>query len=269
MLHKPTVVMKGFSGNSISCVGETTLSVTIGSKTENVLLQVVASNGPSLLGRELLNVFTLPWKQMFIAKVHQMNNAGQTIKEEFPKLFNDSTLGTLKGVEVTLHVDDKKPVFIKAHTVPFAIQDSYNATLDKLEAEGVIRKVTHSNWASPTVPVRNLDGSIRICADYSATTNKCCDLEHHSLPTLDDMLAKLSGGSKFTKLDLSQGTISLNCLATARCSPLSIRIVGYMNTCTLVSLLGSTQLFRYFNAQLKISWLISRLHRRHLDHWGN
>ena len=141
---------------------------------------------------------------MFMAKVHQVNNAGQTIKEEFPKLFDDSTLGTLKGVEVTLHVDDKKPVFIKARTVPFAIQDSYKATLDKLEAEGVIRKVTHSNWASPTVPVRKPDGSIRICADYSATINKCCNLEHHPLPTLDDMLAKLSGGSKFTNLDLSQ-----------------------------------------------------------------
>ena len=141
---------------------------------------------------------------MFMTKVHQVNNAGQTIKEEFPKLFDDSTLGTLKGVEVTLHVDDKKPVFIKARTVPFAIQDSHNATLDKLEAESVIRKVTYSNWASPTVPVRKPDGSIRICADYSATINKCCDLEHHSLPTLDGMLAKLSGGNKFTKLDLSQ-----------------------------------------------------------------
>ena len=34
--------------------------------------------------------------------------------------------------------------------------------------------------------------------------NKCCDLEHHPLPTLDDTLAKLLGGSKFTKLDLFQ-----------------------------------------------------------------
>ena len=243
--------MKGFSGNSITCVGETALSVTIGSKTENVLLRVVASNGPSLLGRDLLNVFTLSWKQMFMAKVHQVNNAGQTIKEEFPKLFDDSTLGTLKGVEVTLHVDDKKPVFIKARTVPFAIQDSYNATLDKLEAEGVIRKVTHSNWASPTVPVRKPDGSIRICADYSATINKCCDLEHHPLPTLDDMLAKLSGVLNSRSWIYLRPTISLNCLPTAGCSPLSIRTVGYMNT--LVCLLGSTQLFRYFNALLKIS----------------
>ena len=32
VLRKPTVVMKGFSGNSITCVGETTLSVTIGRK---------------------------------------------------------------------------------------------------------------------------------------------------------------------------------------------------------------------------------------------
>ena len=68
----------------------------------------------------------------------------------------------------------------------------------------MIRKVETSKWASPTVPVLKPDGSVRICADYSRTVNVSSDCEQYPLPTLEEMLAKLSEGEKFTKLDLSQ-----------------------------------------------------------------
>ena len=200
-LHPPSIVLKGFSGKSIQCLGEITVPVTIGDTTKDVLLRVVRNDGPSLLGRDILNVFTLPWKELFAERVHRVTP--ESIKEEFPNLFNDS-LGKLKGVQVKLSVNDSHPSFYKARPVPFAIREQYDETLDKLEREGVIRKVTHSNWAAPTVPVRKPDGSIRLCADYSCTINKCAELDQHPLPTLDEMLTKLSGGVKFTKLDLSQ-----------------------------------------------------------------
>ena len=202
-LQKPSVTLTGFSGMKIKCIGETTLPVTIAGKTENVLLRVVDNDGPSLLGRDLLNSFTLPWKQMFAERVHRILGT-DTIKAEFPHLFDLSTLGKMQGVRVTLHVDDSKPIFHKARTVPYHIRENYEVALDKLERDGVIRKVTHSEWASPTVPVRKPDGSIRVCGDYSVTINKCSKMEHHPLPTLEEMLTKLSGGTMFTKLDLSQ-----------------------------------------------------------------
>eukprot|EP00117_Sycon_ciliatum_P015218 scpid18577/ scgid6200/ Retrotransposable element Tf2 155 kDa protein type 1 len=202
-LQKSTVILRGFSGAEIKCIGEFPVPVTINGKTESVTVRVVATEGPSLLGRDLLNVFTLPWKQMLAEKVHRTLGTDQ-FQKEFPALFDHSTLGKMNGVQIHLHVDDGKPRFCKPRSVPFHIREQYEASLDKLERDGVIQKVTHSDWAAPTVPVRKPDGSIRVCGDYSVTINKCSKMDHHPLPTLDEMLTKLCGGERFTKLDLSQ-----------------------------------------------------------------
>ena len=88
--------------------------------------------------------------------------------------------------------------------MPFAIKEQFDAALDKLEADGVKCKVDSSPWASPTVPVRKPDGTIRIYADYSRTINAHSDLERYPLPTIEEVRTKLSGGQKFSTLDLSQ-----------------------------------------------------------------
>ena len=202
-LSKPSVILKGFSGTAIKCLGETTLPVSIAGESKNVLVRVVENDGPSLLGRDLLNIFTLPWKQLFAEQVHRiLGTVG--LKKEFPNLFDCSTLGKVSHTRVKINVDCSNPVFMKARTVPFSIREKYDEALDKLEADGVIRKVIHSDWASPTVPVLKPDGSLRICADYSCTINKHSKLEQYPLPTIEEMMSKLQGGQRFSKLDLSQ-----------------------------------------------------------------
>eukprot|EP00117_Sycon_ciliatum_P023565 scpid65614/ scgid20003/ Uncharacterized protein K02A2.6 len=93
---------------------------------------------------------------------------------------------------------------MKSRSVPFAITEKYNVALERLEKSGIIRKVDHSRWASPTVPVLKPDGSVQICADYPRTVNANSEEEKYPLPTFEEMRAKLSGGEKFTKIDLSQ-----------------------------------------------------------------
>ena len=163
----------------------------------------MVQNGSSLQGRYLLNEFILPWNEIFPVPVNKVDHTSN-LATEFPSLFDNTELGKPNSAQVKINVDFTNPVFMKARTVPFSIQDQYETTLDKLEREGVIRKVEHADWASPTVPVRKLDGSIRICADYSSTLNKASKLEHYPLPTIEEMTTKLAGGQKFTKLDLSQ-----------------------------------------------------------------
>ena len=51
------------------------------------------------------------------------------------------------------------------------------AELNKLEENGVIVKVDHSDWASPIVVVPKADGSVRICGDYKETINQVVDDE--------------------------------------------------------------------------------------------
>lgn len=83
--------------------------------------------------------------------------------------------------------------------------------LEQLETDGVVKRVVHSDWAAPVVPVVKPSGKIRLCGDYKLTINKAIQLDRYPLP-LDryplpqvyDIVANLAGGKYFTKLDLSQ-----------------------------------------------------------------
>ena len=80
-----------------------------------------------------------------------------------------------------------------------------NATLmNRLEATGVIKKVMHSEWAAPIVPVPKKDGKFHNCGDYKVTINQAFDVDQYPLPKPEDLFAMLAGGKTFSKLDLLQ-----------------------------------------------------------------
>ena len=97
---------------------------------------------------------------------------------------------------------DAKPVFHRPRSVPYAIKDIIEKELERLEREGIIKKVEHSEWAAPIVPVPKGDGQIRVCGDYKVTVNANLDVDQHPLPKPEDLFTSLSGGQKFSKLDL-------------------------------------------------------------------
>ena len=68
---------------------------------------------------------------------------------------------------------------------------------------GVIEKMSFSNWPAPIVAVPKPDGTVRICGDYKVTVNQVLEVQQYPVPKVEDILATLSGGQKFTKLDLS------------------------------------------------------------------
>ncbi len=67
----------------------------------------------------------------------------------------------------------------------------------------MIEKVNHSDWAAPTVVVPKGGGQIHICGDYKLMVNQSLDVEAYPLPKPEDLRTSLTGGRKFTKLDLS------------------------------------------------------------------
>ena len=95
-----------------------------------------------------------------------------------------------------------KPVFHRLWSVPYAIKDIIEKELERLEREGVIEKVEHSEWAAPIVPVPKGDGQIRVCGDYKVTINANLAVDQHPLPKPEDLFTSPSEGQKFSKLDL-------------------------------------------------------------------
>ncbi|GFS16096.1 polyprotein [Elysia marginata] len=92
----------------------------------------------------------------------------------------------------------------RARTVPFSQKEGIERELERLEREGVIEKVTFSDWASPVVPIPKSTGQTRLCGDYKNTVNPVLKGDkYYPLPTKDDLLLKLQGGKRFTEIDLS------------------------------------------------------------------
>ena len=78
--------------------------------------------------------------------------------DEHRDLFRDE-LGTISQYQAKLQVrPDASPKFFKPRTVPFAIKGAIEEELNRLEASGVLKKVTYSDWAAPIVPVPKKDG---------------------------------------------------------------------------------------------------------------
>ena len=113
-------------------------------------------------------------------------------------------MGKIANVKATIRLSsDAQPKSFKSRTLPYALVSKVESELNRLQREGVIVPVQHSNWAAPIVPVLKPDGSVRICGDYKLTVNRYSILDRYPLPRIEDLYATLAGGQKFTKIDLS------------------------------------------------------------------
>ena len=61
------------------------------------------------------------------------------------------------------------------------------AELEQLEKDGVLEKVTYSEWGSPIVVVLKKGGKVRICGDYKTTVNPCLDVDQYPIPKASDL----------------------------------------------------------------------------------
>lgn len=171
-----------------------------GQKAPATLL-VVEGEGPSLLGRDLLQKIHLNWEKIW-GEIKNITVV-KYILAQYADVFKDE-LGTLHGTYVKLCVNPKaQPRFFKPRTVPYAMRAKVEAELERLQQAGVIQPVEFSDWAAPIVPVVKEDGGVRICGDYKLTINQASQLNTYPLPRVEDLFTMLAGGKTFTKLDMS------------------------------------------------------------------
>ena len=81
--------------------------------------------------------------------------------------------------------------------------------MDQLEKNGVIERVSQSDWATPIVVVRKPGGKVRVCGDFKVTVNPVLKNNVYPLPLLEELFHKFNGGTKFTKLDLADAYLQI------------------------------------------------------------
>ena len=127
----------------------------------------------------------------------------------FPELFNDG-LRKLKNVETKLYVDSEAmPRCFKPRTVPLALRGKVDKELDRLQAQGVIIPVEHSELAAPIVSVFKANSEVRICGDYKLIVNTSAKTDQYPIPNIEDLYSKLAG-VVYSKLDLSHASFSIH-----------------------------------------------------------
>ena len=169
---------------------------------------VVPDSRHILFGRDWLEAIKLDWTEIkfrsgsgSVCLSHDCQLDGLLSKHQ--DLF-DGQIGLLKGINAHVElVEGVKPVYTKPYRVPYALRPNVELELGKLEKAGVITPVTSSDWATGVVVVPKKNGAIRLCGNYKTTVNP--QLKTVSPPNIniDDILADLAGGVKFSKLDLA------------------------------------------------------------------
>uniref|UniRef100_A0A1X7TPJ2 Reverse transcriptase n=1 Tax=Amphimedon queenslandica TaxID=400682 RepID=A0A1X7TPJ2_AMPQE len=151
----------------------------------------------------------------------------ETFRSHFPfKVLEESSLNTFKDLFRRVVNSTRKdllclvvtPKFYKPRPIPYAYKKKVEDELQRLSDLGIVSLIQFSEWAAPIVPVLKSDKvNVRICGDYSVTVNKASKLESYPIPKLDDLLAALSGGTIYTKLDMSQAYQQLELDDDSKC----------------------------------------------------
>ena len=207
-LRESALVLKTYTDELMEVVGQLRVRVKYGSQEQKLILVVVAGSGPSLFGRNWLKYLRLDWSRIASVRTTRPTSLDSLLTANQQLFANE--LGTVTPFKAQLLVQPQaNPRFCKPRTVPFAIRAAVGKELDLLEEQGIIEKVSHSDWAAPIVPVPKKDGRFRICGDYKVTVNQVLSVEQYPLPKPDELFATLAGGKCFSKLDLSQAYLQV------------------------------------------------------------
>ncbi|XP_018494212.1 uncharacterized protein K02A2.6-like [Galendromus occidentalis] len=146
----------------------------------------------------------------------QVNLNTEGLKSKFPKLF-ETSLGLCTKTEVELLLKpDASPVCLPARPLVMPVRELVDQELDRLVNNGTLCRVDSSDWAAPIVVVRKANGQIRMCADYSTGLNEALQDVDYPLPNMEEIMAKFSGNTVFTQLDLADAYLQLPLCTASR-----------------------------------------------------
>lgn len=172
-------------------------------------LYITEVNKQALLGREWINQLGLFNLKTNYIHTSDHTKAVESLLNKYKELAEPG-LAKIKNIQAKLKLKpDVTPVFLKARAVPFKLIPLVEEEIQNLVSEGVLVKVNTSEWATPIVPILKSNNKVRICGDFKVTVNPNLIIDDHPLPTVDELFATMSGGKKFSKIDLRQAYLQM------------------------------------------------------------
>ena len=131
-------------------------------------------------------------------KANHIISGVQNLLNKFSDVFDVTKVGRISQCSYDIKLQsDAVPVIHASRKVPFTLINDVTNELKRMEQLGVIAKVeTPTQWVNSMVIVEMPNKTIRICLD-PANLNKHVMREHTHLPTIDEMLSKLSSAKIF------------------------------------------------------------------------
>jgi hypothetical protein len=97
------------------------------------------------------------------------------------------------------------PVVCAAGRLPFRLEEKVYQKLDQMVSDEIIFPVVEpTEWVSRVMVVGKPDGDVRICLD-SSELNKAMQRQHFTVPTVEQLFAKIGRAKYFCSLDAASG----------------------------------------------------------------
>ena len=193
--------LNAVNDTKIAHEGKCRLSVKVGTQVYHCLFYIVPT-GQTLLGdRDCVRLGLV--KRVASVKCENDVNVAQLVKQKFPKLFSGT--GCLSGEHKITLKPDAVPVIQPMRRVPHSRLKPLKKLLDAQVDAGFISPVDEPTaWVNQFVMVEKKNGNYRLCIDPK-NLNDAIMREHYPIPRKDDILADLTNGKVFSKLDASSG----------------------------------------------------------------
>ena len=143
VLNKPTLNLRTFTSEPIPVLGQLTVEVRYGTYVGTHPLYVVKGSGPTLLGRDWLRDVRLDWLSIRTLTAHNCLLTLNQLTEKYAEVFQPE-LGTFKTFQAQLQLKGARPIFLRPCSVPFALKESVERELERLEQNGTLCYVEHS-----------------------------------------------------------------------------------------------------------------------------
>ena len=122
--------------------------------------------------------------------------------KEFEDVFNAQP-GKTTLAEHQIETGDSPAVRLPPYRLPHSFRDSVQKEVKDMLAQGIIEPST-SEWASPIVPIKKEDGTLRICVDYRRL-NSVSKMDAYPMPRVDEIIDRVGSAKYITTLDLTKG----------------------------------------------------------------